>query len=235
MLTLLGRWTTYRLVFDNSRNDTQRYDTLRAALRDYNIEIVPFHDFKLLTDPEPAVWSHINRITRSSKRTEASLKELTDVTVPHLTYPVRYQLEVCISQGCLNEHNLSKEFVDKLADMEEVQAKDTLEYIASQNRRWYSPMEIFNIKIIKGSASRLKIPHYCAYTRSVTITPTTVYFNTPTVETSNRVVRQYIEHADRFLRVRFSDEKFQVSICTQLLPIGTDRNRAESTRLIRKR
>jgi len=203
-------------VFNTSKNDAQKYETIRAALRDYNIEIVPFHDFKLLTDPEPAVWSYINRNTRTSTNTEGSLKELTDDTVPHLTFPVRYQLEVCISQGCLNEHNLSKEFVDKLADMKEDQAKDVLEYVASQKRRWYNPMEIFNIKIIKGSMSRLKIPHYCAYTRSATITPTTVYFNTPTVETSNRVVRQYIQHADRFLRVRFSDEKFQVSIGTQL-------------------
>jgi len=37
-----------------------------------------------------------------------------------------------------------------------------------------------------------------------------IYFGTPYVETSNRVLRQYAEHADRFLRVRFTDEKFQV-------------------------
>lgn len=203
-------------MFNTFENDKQKYDTIRAALRDYNIEIVPFPDFNLLKNPEPAVWGYVDRVTRSSTRTGSFLKELTDVTVPHLTFPVRYQLEVCISQGCLNEHNLTKEFVDKLADLEEAMAKDVLEYVASTKRRWYNPMEVFDIKIIRGSASRLKIPHYCAYTRSVTITPTTVYFNTPTVETSNRVVRQYIEHADRFLRVRFSDEKFQVSSATPL-------------------
>lgn len=221
-------------MFNTSKNDSQKYDTIRAALRDYNIEIMPFPDFKLLTDPEPAVWSYINRVTRNSTKAEGSLRELTDDTVAHLSFPVRYQLEVCISQGCLNEHNLSKEFVDKLADMDEAQAKDVLEYVASQKRRWYNPMEIFKIKIIKGSASRLRIPHYCAYTRSAVITPTTVYFNTPTVETSNRVVRQYIEHADRFLRVRFSDEKFQVSIGTSIQTIDTNRSRAESTQLTKR-
>ncbi|KAI9879198.1 MAG: hypothetical protein M1830_009273 [Pleopsidium flavum] len=205
----IGRWTTYRFIFDKSKNDVQKYNTICAALRDYNIEIMPFDNFTLLTDPEPAVWGHIDRFIRKSKNPHGLLKELTDITVPQLSFPVRYQLEVCISQGCLNEHNLTKEFVDKLADMEEVKAKDLLEYVASQKQRCFDPRELFEVKIIKGSASRLKIPHYCAYTRSATVTPTTVYYHTPTVETSNRVVRQYIEHADRFLRVRFSDEKFQ--------------------------
>ncbi len=205
----IGRWTTYRLVFDRSKNDEQKYHTVRSALRDYNIEIVAFENFRLLNDPEPAVWGYINRSIRKSTKDYGLLRELADDTVPHLSFPVRYQLEVCISQGCLNEHNLTKEFVDKLAGMDEVKAKDVLEYVAGQKRRWYNPMELFDIKIIRGSASRAEIPHYCAYTRSAVVTPTTVYFSTPTVETSNRVVRQYIEHADRFLRVRFSDEKYQ--------------------------
>lgn len=211
----------------------QKYNTICAALRDYNIEILPFNNFKLLADPEPAVWGHIDRFVRKSKNPHGLLKELTDVNVPPLSFPVRYQLEVCISQGCLNEHNLTKEFVDKLSDMEEVKAKDLLEYVASQKQRWYNPMELFEIKIIKGSASRLKIPHYCAYTRSATVTPSTVYYSTPTVETSNRVVRQYIEHADRFLRVRFSDEKFQVRIAAVSRIMAINNTRVGSIRRIR--
>ena len=221
-------------MFDTSRNDARKYETLRAALRDYNIEILPFPEFNLLIDPEPAVWAYINRFVRKTTKTQGLLKQLIDENVPELSFPVRYQLEVCISQGCLNEHNLTKDFVDKLAEMEEVQAKDVLEFVASQKRRWYNPLEIFDIKIIKGSASRLKIPHYCAYTRSAVVTPTTVYYNTPTVETSNRVVRQYIEHADRFLRVRFTDEKFQVSSDITFRIIIVNRSRAGSTPQKRK-
>lgn len=171
------------------------------------------------------MWEYIDRSVRTSRSLHGLLKELSDLTVPALSFPVRYQLEVCISQGCLNEHNLSKAFVDKLADMEEAKAKDLLEYVASQKQRWFDPMELFEVKIIKGSASRVKIPHYCAYTRSATVTPSTVYYHTPTVETSNRVVRQYIEHADRFLRVRFSDEKFQVRMKTMYNITKTDSSR----------
>ena len=137
------------------------------------------------------------------------LEELIAESVPLLSFPVRYQLEVCISQGCLNEHNLTRDFVNKLSAMEEVKAQDILEFIANEKKRIFDPMDIFKLKVIKGSASRPKIPHYCAWTRSATVTPSTVYYSTPTVETSNRVVRQYAEYADRFLRVRFSDEKFK--------------------------
>ena len=136
---------------------------------------------------------------------------MVENTAPALTFPVRYQLEVCISQGCLNEHNMSHEFITRLIETDEIRARDILEFVANQKIRIYDPMEIFDIKVANGLASRPRIPHYCAYIRSATITPSTVYYNTPTVETSNRIIRRYSEHADRFLRVRFTDEKFEVS------------------------
>ena len=168
-------------------------------------------DFKLITNREPAVWDYIDKpMVKQKLKNVSGLDELIADTVQPLSFPVRYQLEVCISQGYLNEHNLTREFVNKLMNMKQADAQDILEYVANQKKRIYHPMDLFDVKIIKGSATRLKIPHYCAYTRSATITPSTVYYNTPTVDTSNRVIRQYAEYSDRFLRVRFSDEKFQV-------------------------
>lgn len=181
------------------------------ALRDFNIEILPLPQFKLATDREPAVWEYIDRPVPSTKaKTSMALNDLMAENVPPLSFPVRYQLEVCISEGWLNEYNMTKEFVDKLMGVEPIKAQDLLEYIANQKRRVFDPMTIFDINILRGSATRLKIPHYCTYVRSATVTPTMIYFSTPCVETSNRVLRQYAEHADRFLRVRFTDEKFQV-------------------------
>lgn len=181
------------------------------ALRDFNIEILPLPQFKLATDREPAVWEYIDRPVPSTKgKISMALNDLMAEIVPPLSFSVRYQLEVCISEGWLNEYNMTKEFVDKLMGVEPIKAQDLLEYIANQKRRIFDPMTIFDIKILRGSASRLKIPHYCTYVRSATVTPTMIYFSTPYVETSNRVLRQYAEHADRFLRVRFTDEKFQV-------------------------
>lgn len=175
------------------------------------MEIKEFTGFNLATQREPAVWEYIDKPLMSKKVTSHALDELMiENAAPALAFPVRYQLEVCISQGCLNEHNISKEFVSKLIEMDETEAQDILEYVANQKTRIYDPLEIFAIKVINGLASRPQIPHYCAYIRSATITPSTIYYHSPTVETSNRIIRRYSEHADRFLRVRFTDEKFEV-------------------------
>ncbi|MCJ1416306.1 hypothetical protein MMC32_002641 [Xylographa parallela] len=206
----IGRWTTYHFLFDITKTNRGLYDTVCSALRDFNIEILPISAFRLTTNRDLAVWGYIDQPLRRSKtKNRTALDDLMAEDVPPLSFPVRYQLEVCISQGLLNEHNLTKEFVDKLMSLEAAKAQDLLEYVANRKQRVYNPIEIFDIKIIKGSASRLKIPHYCTYVRSATVTPSTIYFSTPTIETSNRVIRQYSEHADRFLRVRFTDEKFQ--------------------------
>ena len=191
--------------------DPNLYSTTCNALRDFNIEILPLPHFKLITDREPPIWDYIDRKASSNNSNRhTALDDLMAEDVPSLTFPVRYQLEVCISEGWLNEHNLTPKFVDKLIQMEATRAQDLLEYIANQKRRIFNPMGIFDIKIVNGSASRVKIPHYCTYVRSATVTPSMIYFSTPSVETSNRIIRQYAEHADRFLRVRFTDEKFQV-------------------------
>ncbi|KAI9813869.1 MAG: hypothetical protein M1832_006081 [Thelocarpon impressellum] len=205
----IGRWTTYRLAFKRTVSNVKNYHTLCAALRDYNIRVKGNDVFAVISQREPAVWQWIDKPQRKPNPTNSSLAELEEATVPLLPFPVRYQLEVCISQGFLNEHNLSKAFIEKLAGLEGNKAQDILEYVAQQKTRVYEPMSLFDVNIIKGSASRPKIPHYCTYTRKATVTPSMVYYSTPQVETSNRVIRQYVEHADRFIRVQFTDEKFQ--------------------------
>lgn len=201
-LTFLGRWITYRLVFDASKNDKTKYDILRRALRDYNITIVDDQGIKILERQNPSVWNLIDVPEESS----TALSALANFDIPHLSYAVRYQLEVCLSQGLLNEHNLSREFVEHLAAMDTQIAKDILEKVADMQRRFFDPMEIFDIKILRTSADKT-IPNYCAHIRSATITPSTIYYITPTVEISNRIIRQFNKHEDRFLRVKFTDEK----------------------------
>ncbi|MCJ1473449.1 hypothetical protein MMC13_002100 [Lambiella insularis] len=206
----IGRWTTYHFVFDMVKTGRGLYTTLCNALKDFNIEILPMPTFKLTTNRDLAVWEYIDHpVVRDRLNPRTALDDLMAEDIPSLSFPVRYQLEVCISEGWLNEHNLTKEFVEKLMSVEAVKAQDLLEYVASRKQRVYNPMKIFDVDISKSSAQRPKIPLYCTYVRSATVTPSTIYFSTPTVETSNRVVRQYAEHADRFLRVRFTDEKFQ--------------------------
>lgn len=187
------------------------------AFRDHNVITKNFSNFSLITKQEPAVWEYIDKAILKKSKSKNALDELltTDAVQP-LVFPVRYQLEVCISHGYLNEHNMTRDFVKKLIGMDETKAQSVLEYVANKKQRIYDPMEIFQLNVTTGLDSRPKIPYYCVYTRSATVTPSTVYYNTPTVETSNRVIRQYSEHADRFLRVRFTDEKFEVNTPQQV-------------------
>ncbi|KAJ5220072.1 RNA-dependent RNA polymerase eukaryotic-type [Penicillium chermesinum] len=124
----------------------------------------------------------------------------------HLPFSVRYQLEVCISQNILSEFTMTREFLLRLLRMREAAATQLLEQVATCKRAYADPMDIFSITYAKG-VTNSKIPAYCCFMRTARITPTTIYYNTPTVDISNRVTRRYREHADRFLRVRFTDEK----------------------------
>jgi RNA-dependent RNA polymerase len=126
----------------------------------------------------------------------------------YLPFNVRYQLEVCISNGYLCEFTMSRGFVKGLEGLGAASAVRLLEHVATNKEQYLDPMEIFKIRYPKGISDSM-IPNYCCFMRTARITPTTVHYNTPTIDTSNRVTRNYQEYLDRFLRVRFTDEKTQ--------------------------
>ena len=127
-----------------------------------------------------------------------------------LSFDVLYQLQVCISQGIFDEHTFEPAFGRKLSSMRPSAARGLLEFVAGQKNRIFDPMSIFDL-LSSVPAFSGAIPSYCALVRSVIVTPTTLRFNTPTVETSNRILRQYPRFADRFIRVRFTEERSGVS------------------------
>ena len=198
------------MVLDISKNGLTQFDQMREVLRDHNIDIVPYPNFHVISRRDAPIWKLIDLPLKKRNNTGTGLEEMIHATQPRMAFEVRYQLEVCLSQGFLNEHNLSENFIRTLMNMNNKQAQDLLEYIDNHGNRIYDPMSL--IQQINGASllSRTKIPSYCAYIRSATITPTTVYFQTPVAETSNRVIRQYSQYADRFLRVRFTEEKTEV-------------------------
>ena len=200
----LGRWTTYRFVFNDSKTDWEVYQNIRNALSDYNVKFVPGPNLELVVGGRHAVWEYIDRPVQQRNEGGKALQELLE---EHLSFRVRYQLEVCISHGYLNEYSLDRHFTHRLATMEPEKAQDLLECIANEKKIIFKPNSIFESRHISGTKSSAKIPEYCTLVRAATVTPTTIRFHTPTVETSNRVVRQYSDHADRFLRVRFTDEQ----------------------------
>ena len=178
-----------------SKADELLFRHMKRALKDYNVDVIPFQQLMVVPSEEPTIWKYIGKLAHQKQ-------------TPSLSFEVRYQLEVCMSHGMLNEHNLTRSFLAKLSAMGQDDARNLLEYIAGQKERVYDPMSIFDLQV-SAPSSKFSMPEYCALTRSVTVTPTTLYFNTPTVETSNRIIRQYPAYADRFIRVRFTDEKLE--------------------------
>lgn len=135
----------------------------------------------------------------------------------HLPFEVRYQLEVCISREIINEYNIDEKFITSLAKLaaeDSAKARNLLEYVAENysSKRLYDPSSIFTNSDALSFSSVTDIPHYCAISRKATLTPSTIYYNSPTVETTNRVLRHYWKEnkEGRFLRVQFTDEKFEV-------------------------
>lgn len=201
---LPGRWTTYKLDFHEAITNKNVYGQILRALEEHNIKIIPTSRFSVLPRKDASVWDVIDDPKPTRGSSAGWLAELTG-DVLKMTWPVRYQLESCISQGCINERNVTRDFVERLNHIGERQAMLLLELATDKQHRFWNPMDIFELQIPKSVHNR--IPKYCILQRSATVTPSTIYLSTPTPEMSNRILRKYAEHADRFLRVRFADEK----------------------------
>ncbi|KAI5801675.1 RNA dependent RNA polymerase-domain-containing protein [Peziza echinospora] len=194
----IGRWTTYRFSFHLKDDRVADFENMLNALRDFNIQIKPMEgSFKVVPQEATMIWDLID-----SPRTHDDLNHGV-----YLPFPIRYQLEAALSWGVLSEHNLTVEFLQKLASIPERDALAILEEYTEAKVRVYEPMKIFDYVPTKSNIMNTKHTEHLIVVRKATITPTTIMFETPCVEPSNRVLRQYAEHADRFLRVQFTDER----------------------------
>ncbi|KAJ6031501.1 RNA-directed RNA polymerase (Sad-1) [Penicillium herquei] len=218
---IAARWNTYQITFSPELVQTGIVKTLRDILTDHNVVIQNgFHLVQAEERPEP-VWEFIdaNNPSTTDSPSQILVTLWGDSHYIHLPFPVRYQLEVCISQGLLSEFTITKEFLLKLMEPGETHALRLLEHIATSNLKetYLDPMNIFSIPCPKG-VTDAKIPKYCCFMRTARVTPTTILYSTPTVDTSNRVTRHYVEFADRFLRVRFTDEISlgRINSCTDM-------------------
>jgi RNA-dependent RNA polymerase len=184
------------------------FDRMCQAFYEFNINILEAPTFAFVNDKIESVWTCIDRMAESNQSHSKSLAELMDESVVNLPFVVRYQLEVCISEGLLNEYNMGKQFVTQLKSLGATRARDLLVDVATLGKRFYEPLEIFHYRGFQKKPNKEpKLKHFCAVMRSATITPTTIVLATPTIEISNRVIRQYSGLGDHFLRVKFADEK----------------------------
>ncbi|KAI1185337.1 RNA dependent RNA polymerase-domain-containing protein, partial [Nemania serpens] len=194
---------------------------MKKALQDCNVSIRDIAADALRTVPaaKSNFWELLDPGTAGGNL--ALLAATEDISLP---YDVRYQLEVCISQGCLNEMCMGAGFLRKLTDLSRTRtrnrnrARDILIYVAESGgpgtgdgpklypKRFYNPETLFTDRRALGHYPELGAPPHCAWVRKVVITPSTMYLSTPNPEPSNRVLRRYAPYSDRFLRVQFADE-----------------------------
>lgn len=209
----IGRWTTYRLTFNKATVNSDAFRVAGNAFRDFNVPIEAEYDFSFV-NPRPAVFDFIDppfRVAPKEKRRsslEADLAQPTQEAVK-LSFPLRYELEVCISNNWLCEYSLGRNFLRELGQLPESKAVQVLEHVAVLGKRFHDPMEIFRLPALKIPKLKVKLPLHCNVIRNAVVTATTIIYNPPTVEMTNRVVRQFHSNADRFLRVRFEDDKFR--------------------------
>ncbi|CAG8492602.1 4569_t:CDS:2 [Acaulospora colombiana] len=153
-----------------------------------------------------------------------------DEIIHLLPFALRFKLESLISHGTitLNEiydHQLGDQLVELVREGKETIAWYALNQMTIQH--WdpsddhYSqrPINIFEIAVKnfrgeykewhpKNPNISMKSNARCALINHATITPTKIYFDGPTYEPSNRILRQYEHYLDRFMRVDFCDENF---------------------------
>ncbi|KAF6803018.1 suppressor of ascus dominance [Colletotrichum sojae] len=206
----IGRWNTFRLIIQDGGNPI---DDLLCALDAFNTEIIASDGFTY-APARRALLCTAYRVSNSQDSAGFSLDSLaSSLTTPAvLDFQVHYQLEVCISRGILSEYSITHEFLDRLRSLDKDRAKWMLEYFADQGERVWDPMEIFDNEEALLYFPNQSMPHYCTTIRKIVVTPTTAQYSSPGVESSNRVLRKYSSHHDRFLRVQFTDELYNGKI-----------------------
>jgi RNA-dependent RNA polymerase len=226
-LTTSGRWTNYRMIFDPAVITGLKFKDFSDALADHGVVIENLDDYTVQEKTASPLWSLLQEEIsgthphlESTPNSKGSVFDDLFSGQVHLSFPVRYQLEACLSNGYLKEHNMTGDFLEKLAALDPRHAIYLLEKVVDKQHIYYDPMDIFSIRV---KYSPKKVPNYCVLQRSVIITPTMMHVASPIMETSNRIIRKHAADSDRFIRVKFSDEKTEGQL--RNMP----NNRAEAT------
>lgn len=198
----LARWTTFKFDLEVNSENYPYLQIFDDALKDFNIHVnTNTEDFLVYESADDApYWTDIEN--------EGDSKNPLDDGYA-LSFDLRYQLEVCLSNGRLSEYSIGKAFLQKLKAVAEAKAKQMLVHVDSYGEEILDPMSIFeDIRFQKPVRGR-QLPKNCIMIHGVTVTATSVKVHTPSVEVSNRVIRKHAQFADRFLRVRFEDDEYR--------------------------
>ncbi|CAG8546813.1 1547_t:CDS:10 [Diversispora eburnea] len=147
-----------------------------------------------------------------------------------LPFRLCFKLECLLSHSILSPHEIQKYSLGERLTELYFEQKETIAWYALNQiavKHWdpsdeyYSqrPISIFEIAVntFRGEFTEWHPSNpnlsknnneRCAWVNHATITPTKIYFEGPTYEPSNRILRKYSKHIDRFIRVTFKDENF---------------------------
>ncbi|OLN96648.1 RNA-dependent RNA polymerase 1 [Colletotrichum chlorophyti] len=206
-----GRWTTLRLIIQKEGNPVEK---VLEALHTHNVTTIAAESFRS-APPRPALLRTLfqNSVVNTDSLASLSLLSLnSSLEAPTLNWEVHYQLEVCISRGIISEYSLTSKFLERLNALDKDRAKWILEYFVDKEIKVWDPMNIFKDEEAAFYFPNPSLPHYCTTIRKVVVTPSTMHFSSPSVESSNRVLRRYSTYQDRFLRVQFTDELYKGKI-----------------------
>ncbi|KAF9133051.1 hypothetical protein BGW39_010741 [Mortierella sp. 14UC] len=187
----LGKWTVIRFTVGDESN--HQLDTFMSKCKEFNL-------FAHSLAPIPPIITQHGQ-GNVSKEITASLSKLP--------FETRYMLESALSFNYIVDYDLTPEVIEILNSVEPVKAATMLELIVASRERVWNLQDYLRReeqKLARISTRPRIVPAQCVYLRKVIITPTTMYLQPPTVETSNRIIRQYSPLSDYFLRVEYSDE-----------------------------
>ncbi|KXJ93761.1 RNA dependent RNA polymerase-domain-containing protein [Microdochium bolleyi] len=212
-----GRWTVFRIELPEE--ERQNWARMKEMLHDEGIKVNTIAD-------------NVFQTTRGGTPNAAEDH--------HLPFEARYMLEACLSHGVLHEDNITIDFLRELqrhskgSAGRQSRSSIMLAFIALKSRRWWQPQDIFSDGEILRYHPSQKMPEYCCLVRKAVITPTTVHFSPPSVETSHRLLRAYKQYQDRFLRVQFLDEKHKGGIHGRIWDDGGSNNQEEMWNRVRR-
>ncbi|KAF9350910.1 hypothetical protein BGX34_000913 [Mortierella sp. NVP85] len=183
----LGRWIVHRLVID--RRCIRNVENLIRGATRCNL-------FK-----ENSQGIEVRESSRVPRPNMEAFKPLA--------FEVRYMLESALSFNYIVEYDLTAEVAEILCALEPLKASMILEHIIWNRQRIWGLKDYLSAQAAKFAKTPIKpriVPEQCVYLRKVIVTPTTIHLQPPAIETSNRIIRQYLSVKDYFLRVEFSDE-----------------------------
>lgn len=187
----LGKWTVIRFIVEEE--SARQLDTFNTRCREFNL-------LAQSSTPLPPIVT---------QQEQGRVGYLTAVSLNKLPFETRYMLESALSFNYIVDYDLTPEVIKILSTIEPIKAAMMLELIVASRERVWNLQDYLRReeqKLTRISTRPRIVPPQCVFLRKVIITPTTMYLQPPTVETSNRIIRHYSLLSDYFLRVEYSDE-----------------------------